>query len=199
VVDEVLELVEDHLAGLVGPGELVLGVEHERQLVHLRLVERVGLRVDVRRVDADVPRRAAQPLPAVLPAHVLALRQRLPRQRLRVPLPRLRRLLAALRRRHGRRLGLGLLLLHLLLLRLGARRREPDATRRLGAREPAPLRRQLGRGQERRGRHACGRFLLGVCLAGDGFLCLFLSGCRAPQPQASYRASLVPLSRTWSG
>jgi hypothetical protein len=37
-----LEFV-DHLAGAVGPDELVLWVEDERQLVHLRLVEGVGL------------------------------------------------------------------------------------------------------------------------------------------------------------
>jgi hypothetical protein len=43
----------------------------------------VSGQVDGRGVDADVPRRAAQPLPAVLPAQVLALRQRLTRQRLR--------------------------------------------------------------------------------------------------------------------
>jgi hypothetical protein len=187
VIDEVLELVVDHLARLVGPDELVLRVEDERQLVHLRLVEGVGLRVDVRGVDADVPRRAAQPLPAVLPAQVLALRQRLPRQRLRVAQPR-RLLPSILRRRQGRRLSL----LHLLLL--GTRRRQPDAaSRRPGAREPAPLQEagQLGRAQKCRcrGRHSvaglCG--LLGLRLLMVS-LCLFATA----RPSCTAATSVAP-------
>lgn len=73
MIDEFLEVGVDFGAGVVGPDELVGGVEDEGELIHLRLVELARDGVNVGGEDPHVPGGAAQPLPSVFLPHVLAL------------------------------------------------------------------------------------------------------------------------------
>lgn len=73
MIHEVLEVSVDLVAGIGGPHKFVGRVEYEGELVHLSLVELRSHGIDVRCIDPHMPRRAAEPLPAVLPAHVPAL------------------------------------------------------------------------------------------------------------------------------
>lgn len=72
MVDEILEVGIDLLASVRGPDELVGGIKHEGELVHLCLVEGVSDGVDVGSIYPDMAGDAAQPLPSVLSAHILA-------------------------------------------------------------------------------------------------------------------------------
>lgn len=85
MVDEFLEAGIHHLTGIGRPHELVGGVEDEGELVHLGLVEGVGYGIDVGGIDPHMAGAAAQPLPSVFSAHVLALRHRLWRRLLLHP------------------------------------------------------------------------------------------------------------------
>lgn len=74
MIDEFLEVGVDLLTGIGRPHELVGGIEKEGELVHLRLVEGMSNGINVGSVYPHMAGTAAQPLPSVLSAHVLALR-----------------------------------------------------------------------------------------------------------------------------
>lgn len=77
MVDKLLKVGVDLLAGFRSPHKLVCWIEDEGQLVHLCLVECMGHRVNVCSIDPDMAGDAAKPLPSVFSTHILALCERL--------------------------------------------------------------------------------------------------------------------------
>lgn len=73
VVDEFFEVGIDGLHFVLGPQELVVWVQHERELVQLRLIHHIRHWVDVSREDPHMPSGATQPSPSLFHAQSLGL------------------------------------------------------------------------------------------------------------------------------
>ncbi len=73
MVDEFFEVGIDGLHFVLGPQELVVWVQHERELVQLRLIHHIRHWIDVSRVDPHMPSGATQPFPSLFHAQSLGL------------------------------------------------------------------------------------------------------------------------------
>ena len=73
VIHKLLEVRVNLIASLRIPDKLFCGIKNKCKLVHLGLIKLTGYRINVGCVNPNVPRDAAEPLPSILSAHILAL------------------------------------------------------------------------------------------------------------------------------